>query len=588
MNDPNKIVRIRALQRSFAAGHGALVLGPATLPRVTREKLPTKVSVERPVHISGEKRTTRRSATTPLAARLLSGTLSLLLMLNPLFVAYAVEEGALPEGIPVEESVVPLEPDPIPSDEVVPAVVPTEVEEIVSNDTNDSEPESSNDEASGSELLPTDDVVTEEGSEEEVVPVDMASTTSEEVVANTSINDEIVASSSTASTIPSGIATSSKETATSSTDTASTNDDGEASQGNVSGGNGGGGEVASTTETVVGTSTTESATSSMATSTDMEGAATSTDAGGEGSSTTIEDIATTTPPVEFHLSDSDLVFSKTDCMETPEGGYYCVPKGAAGGAIPEYNESPQGVRDVSLRVGIDADGDKEIYLREGIDETKISNNVYDDTNPVYDEVSGYVVWQTLVSERWQIFAFDTASRTTRQLTSTSYNNSDPHINDGRVAWQAWIDNNWEIFTIADVRVSPANAERVTWSYAPDMFPQVRGDLISWQMNNGTEWRVVVKNLLTGELTDVSGADGVRYENPRFVLVFEGHTDDGTVKRIGYDITSGETMELGTNGRNLPTEPIPEAPTQEQSEAVPPSATTTTSIKKTQDEPEAGE
>src|SRR5690606_26207369 len=105
----------------------------------------------------------------------------------------------------------------------------------------------------------------------------------------------------------------------------------------------------------------------------------------------------------------------------------------------------------SVIAEIDREGDREIYVvdKDG-DRQLITNNSYDDFAPVLDESEGVLVWHSMIRDRLQVMYHDLETGETKQLTSGTENNSNPHIFGDRVVWQGWVVNNWEIFMADDV------------------------------------------------------------------------------------------------------------------------------------------
>ena len=109
-----------------------------------------------------------------------------------------------------------------------------------------------------------------------------------------------------------------------------------------------------------------------------------------------------------------------------------------------------------------------------------------------------------------------------------------------------------------------------------MFPAAYEDLITWQSERGDSWEVVVYDLHTGKQTLIEKDEDTKYENPRFVLLFDSKHENGDVETIGYDLDTGEMMELGTRSQPIPLEPL--TPKDETPEALLREASTSTQIK----------
>jgi beta propeller repeat protein len=162
---------------------------------------------------------------------------------------------------------------------------------------------------------------------------------------------------------------------------------------------------------------------------------------------------------------------------------------------------------------------------------------------------------------------------TKQLTHGTQNNSNPHIFGDRVVWQGWVQDNWEIFMADDVDEEEFTVTRLTENNTHDMFPQVYDGIVTWQAEAGEAWEIVVYDMVSGERSRLKKEGDGRYENPRFVLLFENRTKEGDVETIGYDVETGEMMPLGARpGKEKPIEPV--VP-QDHQDAVPVAAATST-------------
>ena len=223
------------------------------------------------------------------------------------------------------------------------------------------------------------------------------------------------------------------------------------------------------------------------------------------------------------------------------------------------------VKTVKVFVEVDAEGDKEIYLdRSGVTE-QVTNNWYEDDKPSYDEISGIVVWQSLIQDRYQIMSYNTVTGELRQITGTSYNNTNPHVYGNTVVWQGWIENNWEIL-FTDLTLAEREIVQVTNNIWDDMFPQIHERLITWQAFIDDVWQVFVYDIVNKSTMRVGESDG-RYENPRFMLVIDNKKENGDVATVGYDTVTGEITPFGVTPAPLMPQNVPESPAQDQNKAV---------------------
>lgn len=338
-------------------------------------------------------------------------------------------------------------------------------------------------------------------------------------------------------------------------------------------------ETATSTETGSTASSTDNNTKATSTDagdtdTDDDTSATSTDAHAtstdETASTTDEELEPGVPVVQN--ATNKYVFADGDCTLVADGEFYCVAAG-----IERQVEG-----DARVYAEKDREGDREIFYFDGVEVKRITNNAYDDFAPVFDEETGRIVWQAMISDRLQIMLFELETNTTRQITTSRQNSSNPDILGDTVVWQEWVDTNWEVMmTNVDNDGAAFEVERLTDNMVHDMFPQIYDDLITWQSERGSSWEVVVYNQHTGKRHTLEKNEDTKYENPRFVLLFDSKHDNGDVETIGYDLDTGKMMELGTKANPQPVEPA--SPKDETQDALPRTGTSTLELKPVREE-----
>ncbi len=238
-------------------------------------------------------------------------------------------------------------------------------------------------------------------------------------------------------------------------------------------------------------------------------------------------------------------FGEGDCTLVADGEFYCVEPTAARHADA----------DPRVYAEKDREGDREIFYFDGAEVTRITNNAYDDFAPVFDNDSRRIVWQATIFDRTQIMVHDLTEKTTRQITTGKQNSSNPDIRGNTVVWQEWVDTNWEVMMTDVDTEGEYVAERLTDNAVHDMFPQLFDDMVTWQHEQGNSWEVVVHDLKTGKEHALQKDEDTKYENPRFVLLFDSTHENGDVETIGYDLDSGEMMELGTRANPEPVAPV---------------------------------
>jgi hypothetical protein len=290
-------------------------------------------------------------------------------------------------------------------------------------------------------------------------------------------------------------------------------------------------------------------------SNDSESSATSSSAS---ASSTEEEAPTEAPVIVSQNPTNKYVFGEGDCTVVADGEFYCVAAGA----------TRQATGDPRVYAEKDREGDREIFYFDGVDVQRITNNGYDDFAPVFDEVTKRIVWQSTISDRIQIMVHELETNTTRQITTGRHNSSNPDIAGDVVVWQEWVDTNWEVMqTNVDNAGAPFEITQLTDNAVHDMFPQLYNGLITWQREKGESWEVVLYDQKTATTRALEKDENTKYENPRFVLMFDSTHDNGDVETIGYDLESGDMMELGTKANRDPFVPatpkdeVPDVPVQ---------------------------
>ena len=264
---------------------------------------------------------------------------------------------------------------------------------------------------------------------------------------------------------------------------------------------------------------------------------------------------------------SKYTFGEGDCTLVADGEFYCI-------ATDAERVRPGDPRVYAER---DREGDREILYFDGVEVKRITNNNYDDFAPSFDEKTLRIVWQAMLNDRLQVMYHDIRTDTTRQITTSRQNSSNPHIKGDIIVWQEWVDNNWEIMMTNVRGGGELEIQRLTDNVMHDMFPQVYDGLITWQREKGRSWEVIVYDLQTGKEMALEKNNDTRYENPRFVLLFDSKHDNGDVQTIGYDLNTGEMMQLGNRSRPEPSQ-APITPDSETPDALAREAASSTQIK----------
>lgn len=478
-------------------------------------------------------------------------------LLQPIAPAYAAGDTVAVEAETVEE----LEPEVV-KDEIVVESEPVPEESVVENEFEEPATEEvTSGEAEGAEELVLEEVNQSSSGAED--------TTSLASLAETSTTDETTYSETEKSTSTREVVTE-PATTTSESDTqdaATTGSGSDSSQDDE--------DVASTTdETTSDTaSTTEKATTtnelSSATNNsessesevtensssieqviiiveENKTASTTDDTSDEKATTT---MATTSPVIapvpSMEISDLNYYqFSKQGCVEVGDGSFYCSS---------DDGVSVTGLED-TLYAAVDAQGDKEIYLRISNEVLQLSDNSYDDDAPFYDQLSETVVWHRLINGRYQIVSYDLTTEKETLITNTAENNMEPSRSGQYIVWQRWVSGNWEIMLY-----DGNEKKQLTSNMYHDLAPHVRGEYIIWNTMESGERQAVVYDITTGLSSTIADDDGGQIKNPRFVLVYDTAYENGDVVTKGFDFESGEVVPLSAIPGELPDEiPSPDS------------------------------
>jgi hypothetical protein len=240
-------------------------------------------------------------------------------------------------------------------------------------------------------------------------------------------------------------------------------------------------------------------------------------------------------------SDSSFTFGRDECTRIDGGAFYCQER--------NYDDVPPD----SLAALPDRDGDLEIYVTRNGEQTKVTDNQYDDSAPFFDPHSETIVWQRLLGDYFQIVSFDIDSSEETVLTNGKTNNMEPARHGDFTVWQRWLDDNWEIILYDGTREL-----RVTNSVNHDIAPSIRGSLIIWntQLPNG-EHELQTFDFKTNTRDVIKDDEGVAVGNPRMVVIYEALYGNGDTVTKGYDLVSGEVIPLHSLPKPLP-EDLPDA------------------------------
>ena len=266
-------------------------------------------------------------------------------------------------------------------------------------------------------------------------------------------------------------------------------------------------------------------------------------------------------------SENKFSFSENECTTTGGGTFYCA----------KVELEPEVTYTDRIFSAQDSEGDKEIYIEKDGELTQISNNHYDDDAPYFDKASNTAVWHRLIDGRYQIIVYDFDTEEEEQITNDRYNNMQPNRFGDTLVWQGWVGNDWEIFFSIDDEIS-----MITDNTIHDITPSVNGTYVVWQSFENNVWQMKVYDVRTGATNTIGDSDGGSIENPRFVLVYDTKFESGDIETRGYDLKSGEVVQLASQPGNVPKElPDPDQTGEERA-----LVTTVTQLKpKTESEPD---
>ena len=235
-------------------------------------------------------------------------------------------------------------------------------------------------------------------------------------------------------------------------------------------------------------------------------------------------------------NEDDFLFSKNACVSVGDGSFYCT----------EATSTPAIMGADRVFSAVDSEGDREIYIEKEGQLVTITNNLFDDDAPFYDEVSESLVWHRLIEGRYQVVSYDLTSEEERVLTHDHYNNMEPSRYDTLTVWQGWVGDDWEIM------IDEGNGVRMlTDNTYHDIAPRIHSGYIIWQSFEENAWRVKVYDIYTGRIETIDDTEGMSLENPRFVLVYDAKHKNGDVETKGYDLQSKKIIPLSATPVSIP-------------------------------------
>jgi len=270
---------------------------------------------------------------------------------------------------------------------------------------------------------------------------------------------------------------------------------------------------------------------------------------------TLEDeggVFTESAVTNVSYADTAFQFGQGACVRVSGGSFYCQEN-------TQNQAELTSNRSDGLYALPDADGDLEIYMQKSGELTQLTFNTTDDSAPYYDTNSDTIVWHRQINERYQIISYDVKTATETQLTFGTVNNMEPTRSGRYTTWQYW-GTAWDIVLHDGEKIL-----RVTESDTHDINPHIRNGLVIWnRVHLDGKQTIELYNIKTGEYVSIDGDENGSVSNPRMVVMFESTNQVGDVVTRGYDILTGEFVQLGTLPIPLP-ERIPEP--KDQAEAM---------------------
>lgn len=242
-------------------------------------------------------------------------------------------------------------------------------------------------------------------------------------------------------------------------------------------------------------------------------------------------------------------FAENECVSAGDGSFYCSK------SEPEQTDLEDGVFSA-----MDAEGDKEIYIKRAGETVQITDDKYENSAPHYDQVSRRIVWHSLRNDRYQVISYDLDSGDSQPLTDNSYNSMEPAAYDNATVWQAWIKDNWEIILYEN-----GEKRRLTENEHHDVAPNIYQDHIVWRSQVNGAWYIRIYDRTNGVIETIEGDESL-IENPRFVLVYDSVRENGDTQTLGYDLENKQVVPLSSKSRPVP-DRLPEPDTTGEERAL---------------------
>lgn len=154
-------------------------------------------------------------------------------------------------------------------------------------------------------------------------------------------------------------------------------------------------------------------------------------------------------------------------------------KNISSGTTPFYKGEPKIYGDQVIWYGYDGN-DYEIFLFDGQKTTQLTSNSFDDISPVLN--NGYVAWSGFDGQDYEILTFDGLSVT--QITNNSYNDGLPDIYGNYIVWQG--DIYPKVFFY-----DGKNIKRLTFFGGRSYAPKISQNEIVWTEWDGNDYEIIL-------------------------------------------------------------------------------------------------
>ena len=234
-------------------------------------------------------------------------------------------------------------------------------------------------------------------------------------------------------------------------------------------------------------------------------------------------------------------FSSDECTLVENGSFFCVKNTSA------FSENES----ISTYTDVGSSGFTDIFINTTNGTHNVTNSLFNNSAPFYDQISNSVVFQTEYEGRSIIESYDLNSNTTTQITTGKYNDTLPKKSGDYIVWQRWVNNAWQIVLF------DGESERViTDSVQHNLSPSINEGFIVWSTFNSAGNKIAAYyDISSGRVMYIDNEIEGRVQNPRFVLVYETVLNNGDIVTHGFDPETGLSKPISS----LPAVPLPDIP-----------------------------